>query len=70
MLMLRLDRGIEFAHFKSETGQDPRVLYAGIIDRLAPAKLLEVTGKSIRLTSKGINLADAIAAEFLSPALG
>jgi oxygen-independent coproporphyrinogen-3 oxidase len=68
MLLLRLDRGIEFDAFAAKTGRDARVLFREQIDGLAPAGLITVTSESIRLTDRGINVADAVAAEFLRPA--
>jgi oxygen-independent coproporphyrinogen-3 oxidase len=69
MLMLRLDRGIEFDRFTSRTnGRDARTLFAGQLDRLARLGLITVDDQSARLTERGINVADAVAAEFLDVA--
>lgn len=68
MLMLRLDRGIEFDAFAARTGRDARSAFPEQIDRFAPVGLLTVDGVAIRLTETGINVADAIAAEFLNVA--
>jgi oxygen-independent coproporphyrinogen-3 oxidase len=65
MLMLRLGRGIEFDAFAARTGRDAMKSFRAQVDRLAPVGLITVGTSSIRLTDKGINVADAIAAEFL-----
>ena len=65
MLMLRLDRGIELIPFERKTGQDPLVLFADQLEHLRRARLVEVSHTSIRLAPSGIQVADAIAAEFL-----
>lgn len=65
MLMLRLDRGIEFDAFAARTGRDARALFREQIDRLSAVGLIDVDEGSIRLTERGINVADAIGAEFL-----
>jgi oxygen-independent coproporphyrinogen-3 oxidase len=66
MLMLRLDRGIEFDLFTARTGRDARTLFADVVDRFAPVGLLEQTPGTIRLTDAGLNVADALASEFLA----
>jgi oxygen-independent coproporphyrinogen III oxidase len=65
MLMLRLDRGIDFAFFTGKTGCDARAVYAGQIERLAKLGLIEMNEQRIRLTRAGVNVADAVAGEFL-----
>jgi oxygen-independent coproporphyrinogen-3 oxidase len=65
MLMLRLDGGIEFDAFADKTGRDARAVFRRHIDRLAPAGLITVDAAAVRLTERGINVADAVAAEFL-----
>ena len=68
MLMLRLDRGIEFDAFAARTGRDARLAFRQQIDRLAPVGLIAVDATGVRLTERGINVADAIGAEFLDVA--
>jgi oxygen-independent coproporphyrinogen-3 oxidase len=65
MLLLRLGRGLNFADFTARTGFDARALYAGIIDRLNKHHLIEGDAGGFRLTPRGFELADAVAAEFL-----
>jgi len=66
MLMLRLENGLNFAAFTDRLGSDPLELFAEPIDKLAKLKLVEVTPISLRLTRAGLDVADAVAGEFLS----
>jgi oxygen-independent coproporphyrinogen-3 oxidase len=65
MLMLRLERGIRFDEFAARTGTDARSTFADAIDRLTKPGLIEVTDETVRLTPSGLNVADAVAGEFL-----
>lgn len=67
MLMLRLETGLDLRVFADRTGHDARRIFADVIDPLARAGLLLVSDDAIRLTPAGLNVADAIAAEFLDP---
>ena len=66
MLMLRLERGIEFDLFFSRTGLDARELFAEVIGRFSKAGLIEACESAVRLTRAGLNVADALGAEFLA----
>jgi oxygen-independent coproporphyrinogen-3 oxidase len=66
MLMLRLSRGIEFSNFANRTGSDPRALFSDLLGRLCAINVVQITPDSIRLTDKGLAVADAVAAEFLA----
>jgi oxygen-independent coproporphyrinogen-3 oxidase len=66
MLMLRLARPIEFDDYAAHTGLDARALFAGPIDRLARAGLLRVNEAGFALTERGVDVADAVACEFLA----
>src|SRR5204863_3243076 len=65
MLLLRLARGINFSDFSARTNLDPRQLWSDQIARFSSAGLLEVTDTALRLSERGIAVADAVAAEFL-----
>ena len=67
MLMLRLSRGIDFADFSHRTGYSAHALFADPINRLAPPGLIRIDCDAIRLTERGINVADAVSCEFLDP---
>ena len=66
MLLLRLERGIEFQSFASRTGSDAAEIFADPIARFTREGLLASNDESTRLTAVGICVADAIAAEFLA----
>ena len=68
MLMLRLAGGINYLDFADRTGCDARIVYSGQIERFSRVGLLVADATAIRLTETGLNVADAIAAEFLSRA--
>ena len=65
MLMLRLMLGLNFADFDARTGSTSRVLFADEIQRLVRQQLLHIDDTHIWLTHAGLNVADAVAAEFL-----
>lgn len=65
MLMLRLGDGIRFADFSDRSGFDARELFADPIARFEKPGLLSVSRESIRLTERGVELADALASHFL-----
>ena len=65
MLMLRLSSGLNFETFATRTGLDANVLFAEQIQRLTALGLLRSDSKALRLTKAGLNVADAVAAEFL-----
>jgi oxygen-independent coproporphyrinogen-3 oxidase len=68
MLMLRLTSGINFSAFKARTGHSPAELFPDAIDRLTRLGMVQTDSDSIRLTRTGLNVADAVSAEFLAPA--
>jgi oxygen-independent coproporphyrinogen III oxidase len=65
MLMLRLSSGIVHADFAARVGLNAPDIFAEVIDRLAPLGLLDVSETAIRLSERGLPVADSIAAEFL-----
>jgi oxygen-independent coproporphyrinogen-3 oxidase len=68
MLMLRLSDGLNFDDFADRTGRDARQIFARQVDQLAPTGLITVDDRGIRLTDRGLGVADAVAAEFLASA--
>jgi oxygen-independent coproporphyrinogen-3 oxidase len=67
MLMLRLSGGLNFADFAGRTGRDARNLFASVIDQLVAHNLLQSDEHALRLTDRGLEVADAVSAEFLLP---
>lgn len=64
-LMLRLAEGLIYNDFAARVGCDARMVFAEQIDRLAGLGLLVSGQHALRLSERGIAVADAIAAEFL-----
>ncbi|CAN5477957.1 radical SAM family heme chaperone HemW [soil metagenome] len=65
MLLLRLSRGLRYDDYSARTGVDARSVYASTVDNLRSLGLVEVDSTAIRLSEKGLNVADAVAGEFL-----
>ena len=65
MLMLRLSTGIVHADFAVRVGLNAPAIFAEVIGRLGPLGLLDISETSIRLSERGLPVADSIAAEFL-----
>jgi coproporphyrinogen III oxidase-like Fe-S oxidoreductase len=65
MLQLRLSAGLNFDAFSAQTGCDARTMFADQIDRLSNLKMIDVDDRGFRLSNKGLNVADAVASEFL-----
>ena len=66
-LQLRLARGIRYADFLQRTGCDARELFAEPIQTLGKNGLLLIDADGFRLSEIGVNVADAVAVEFLAP---
>ena len=65
MLMLRLTRGVSYADYSARTGREARSDFADQLSRLSKIGLIKIDDRGFRLTEKGLNVADAIGAEFL-----
>jgi oxygen-independent coproporphyrinogen-3 oxidase len=65
MLQLRLAEGIAFDAFARQTGLDAREVYRELLTRLRDLRLIELDAAGFRLNDRGVNVADAIAAEFV-----
>ncbi len=65
MLMLRLASGLNYAAYTSRTGRDARRDFASTVDNLQGLGLITVDQTAIQLSAKGLNVADAVAGEFL-----
>jgi oxygen-independent coproporphyrinogen III oxidase len=70
MLLLRLSRGLVYDEFISHAGLDARKLFADPIDRYSRWGLLEADEIGVRLSEKGLAVADSIAAEFIAAESG
>ncbi len=67
MLQLRLSAGLNFDAFSTQTGCDARTIFADQLQRLSNLQMIEIDERGFRLTNKGLNVADAVASEFLAP---
>jgi oxygen-independent coproporphyrinogen-3 oxidase len=63
--MLRLTDGIDVERFRNQTGHDPRQLFAKQITDFTSLGLMEATETRIRLTPRGMLLANRVSLEFL-----
>jgi oxygen-independent coproporphyrinogen-3 oxidase len=68
MLNLRLTEGIDIEDFHSQTGFDSLVLFSSPIRQHLADDLLAIDRKTIRLTEKGMLLADMVITDFLHAA--
>jgi oxygen-independent coproporphyrinogen-3 oxidase len=66
MLTLRLSAGVDYADFNARAGYDAAKTFGPVIDRLSKAGLLETSDAGFKLSPTGLNVADAISAEFLN----
>ena len=64
-LALRTSEGIVPKRFQRDTGVDPRHFFAEPFARLSDLGLLQTRGARIRLSGRGVSLADAVARELL-----
>ena len=65
MLGLRKIQGIQIQEFKSQFGENPIYVYHKELEKLINQELLEIDGDTIKLTNKGIDLANLVWEEFV-----
>lgn len=65
MLGLRKINGIKIQDFKNKFGENPIYLYKKELDKLVNENLLEIDGDVIKLTEKGLDLANLVWEEFV-----
>jgi len=65
ILGLRLREGVSLARLRARFGIDPSARFATVIHNMTHAGLLEQVGDHLRLTHRGLLLADDVAMEFL-----
>ncbi len=68
MLMLRLERGLDLAFCSERSGVDAAAVFGPTIDRWVGGGLLTVSDGIVRLTRRGIEVADGVAGEFVAAA--
>lgn len=64
MLGLRMTEGVSIHEFKAEFGQNPVYLFRQELDKLTRDKLIIIDGDKIKLTNKGLDLANQVWMEF------
>jgi oxygen-independent coproporphyrinogen-3 oxidase len=66
-LGLRLAAGLNMEHFRRRFGCSLEDVYPGVAERLVEKGMLEQAGKRLRLTRRGLELANQVMAEFVPP---
>ena len=66
MLMLRLETGFDLAHCRRLTGVDAADVFGPTIRQLVGVGLVTADGDRVRLTRRGVDVADAVAGEFVA----
>ena len=67
MLQLRLSAGVAILDFEARTGLVATAVFAEQIEKLRRLGLIACDPEGFRLTERGLNVADAVASEFLAP---
>ena len=65
MMGLRMTAGVSYAEFVRRFGRDLRSVYARELERLVPTGLLEERGGRLRLTPRGLDVANPVMCEFM-----
>ena len=65
MLGLRKIKGVKISDFKNKFGDNPIFLYRKELEKLVNEDLIEIDGDDIRLTNKGLDLANLVWEEFV-----
>ena len=66
MLMLRLDGGLDLDLCSDRAGLDAASIFGPTVSALAAIGLVEAAGRRVRLTRRGIDVADSVAGEFVA----
>lgn len=65
LLGLRKIRGVQIQKFKNKFGENPIYRYREELEKLVEEQLLEIDGDEIKLTNKGLDLANLVWEEFV-----
>ena len=65
ILGLRKINGVSIQEFKNKFTENPIYLYKNELDKLVKEELIEIDGDNIRLTNKGLDLANLVWEEFI-----
>ena len=66
MLMLRLGRGLDLRFCSERTGVDAAAAFGRTIEQLVGGGLVTVVDGAVRLTRRGVEVADGVAGEFVA----
>lgn len=64
MLGLRMIDGVSIQEFKAKFGTNPIYIFRNELDKITKAKLIQIDGDKIKLTNKGLDLANQVWMEF------
>ena len=65
LLGLRKTEGVSISKFKNKYGENPIFLYQEELQELVENKLINIDGDKIKLTSKGLDLANQVWEKFI-----
>ena len=65
LLGLRKIKGVKVSEFKNKFGANPIYLFRKELEKLTNEELIEIDGDDIRLTNKGLDLANLVWEEFI-----
>ena len=65
LLGLRKIEGIEIKEFKQKFNENPIYIFRKELGKLTNKELIEIDGDTIKLTNKGIDLANLVCQEFI-----
>lgn len=65
LLGLRKIEGVSTCEYKNKFGENPIFVYKHELDKLIKEKLIEIDGNFIKLTDKGLDLANIVWEEFV-----
>ena len=65
ILGLRKINGVNITKFKNKFGENPIFLYRQELNKLVQEELIEIYDNNIKLTDKGLDLANVVWEEFI-----
>lgn len=65
LLGLRKIQGISIEAFQTKFQENPLQIYAGILEKLQKEKLIKIESNAIKLTKRGLDLANLVWQEFV-----
>ena len=65
LLGLRKINGVSIQEFKNKFGDNPIFLFRNELSKLVEEELIEIDGDDIKLTNKGLDLANKVWEEFV-----